>query len=166
LDLANLGKWPLSAGVKWDTAAVTITLGPLRKFVVARLREVEGRREGRLQSVDAREVSKTGEAVDLEGKAWRAYKEAMTAAQPELGTTDAVALELVAVTMTAMRLLDHLDEGERWENLYRCASCDKWFYAWKHDPQDRQTPYCGPSCWPSRTFRDVTSPPRRVQSRR
>ena len=62
------------------------------------------------------------------------------------------------------QLLGHLQEDDRWRNVYQCVTCGRWFFAWKHDPRNQQAPYCSRRCWPSTDSRDPLSPPRRVQA--
>jgi hypothetical protein len=61
--------------------------------------------------------------------------------------------------------LAHLQENGRWRNLYRCANCSEWFYAWR-DPREGSRPFCGRKCWPSKQPIRSVGPRRRVTTRR
>ena len=61
--------------------------------------------------------------------------------------------------------IDHLQNDERWRNLYRCANCSEWFHAWR-DPRDSSRPLCSRRCWPSKQPIRSVGPRRRVTTRR
>jgi hypothetical protein len=58
------------------------------------------------------------------------------------------------------QLLGHLQEHERWRNVYLCTTCHRWFLI-RCDPRTG-IPYCGRKCWPSKQSIRSEAPTRRV----
>jgi len=98
--------------------------------------------------------------------AFRNFVDAAVEESTPRGASDTTLQEIRHLQGVCLQALVHLDEDERWRNVYQCATCSRWFFARNHDPRNPLRPYCSRRCWPSTHIRDDVSPPRRVQSRK
>ncbi len=161
LEFATHGLWPLgnSDWLRVDEptqpgwGVFSPMLAALQNHVLARLREIQSRQ---------RPGVTTGHMASKDTFA-RLMEVRVREAQ-QRGVSDSIFEQVSAASNICEQILEHLEEDGRWQNVHRCFSCGRWFFAWKHDPRDPQKPYCSKRCWPSTSFRDAVARARRVQS--
>jgi hypothetical protein len=143
--LANRGPWPAEPPLQWVTHEESRGLASLQAYVAECLEQFRlSRRRSRLDA-DVREVATMAHFPTRED-------------EPETW------LEVARAISFCHQVLGHLQENERWRNVYRCATCQNWFYAW-HDPKNPGKPYCSKKCWPSRKYVKSERPRTRVTSK-
>ena len=166
LDFATHGLWPLRGSTQdvWlrvdqprepGSGVFSPMLAALQNYVLARLECIQswqriGQTTGTLVSEDP----------------FRRLMEARVQEATQRGVSDSTFQQVVGAANICDQVLEHLEKDERWRNVYRCTECGRWFFAWKHDPRNPQSPYCSRGCWPSSNSRDSLAPARRVQSRK
>lgn len=147
MSFANGGIWPAEPPVHWVRDEESPGLAATRTHLRACFQRFQlWRKQGRLEP-DAREVAIENDYFPTE--------------QSEPTTW----LEVYKARSFCHQLVGHLQEDDRWRNVYQCATCRKWFYA-RHDPADPAKPYCSKSCWPSSQSISSERPRTRVQSRK
>ena len=163
LEFATHGLWPLrgSTPEAWLSAngpsesgsvVASPTLAALQKDLLNCLERIE----------PWRRVKKTG-ALEPEN-AFTGAVEAAVEEGARRGTLDGTFRQIMNALNICSQVLEHLEKDERWRNVYKCVTCGRWFFAWKHDPRNQRSPYCSRGCWSSIVLPDSLAPPFRVQS--
>lgn len=146
LDFASSGIAPVPARLRL-TCEDSPALAAVRANVTACLERFQiWRKKGRTEP-DAREVT-----------------EAHNWVSPAAKEGHDVMLLIGTVYGRCHQLLGHLQEEDRWRNVYRCRTCRAWFYAMREPISSR--PYCGKGCWPSVQYVPSERPRARVQTRK
>lgn len=147
LDFATYGIAPVPPPRLYLTSEDSPALAAIRANVNECLKRFElWRKKGR-SDADAREVTETHN--------WIA---------PAAKEQHEVMLLVGTVYSKCHHLLGHLQEEDRWRNVYRCATCRRWFYAMRDPVSSR--PYCGKKCWPAIQYIPSERPRARVQTRK
>lgn len=146
INLANDGIWPAALPLEWVTYEESPGLAAVQAHLCACFEYFEEHRHQRRLDGDVRE------ALPLKH---------FPTNRDEPNTW----LEVHKAVSFAHQVLGHLQEGDRWRNVRRCATCKRWFLA-RRDPRNPSKPYCGKKCWPSVQYLPSERPRTRVQSRK
>lgn len=147
LAFANDGLWPVPPPRLWLTVEDSSALRALRTYVDECFERFQPARGVGVLKSDVREV---GASADFLYQGIREPNE--------------VWLLVSRIGGICHQLLGHLQEDGRWRNVYRCATCRRWFLA-RSDRKDPETAYCGRKCWPSKQSVRSEAPTRRVTRR-
>jgi hypothetical protein len=146
LAFASDGIWPVPAPRLWLTHEDSPALSALQGYVNDCLEQFQAARQGGLHA-DVREVPASA-----------SYLAKSEAEPPD------VFLTVARISAICHQLIGHLQENERWRNVYRCATCRRWFLA-RSDRPNADRAFCGRKCWPSKQPIRSEAPTRRIVRR-